>query len=130
MCSQDVEALRAYGFEDESILEAVVVTAMAVYRCTLSLGLGPVPDFGPQKLAPTRIASLRDVALHIPSPRIHEAARNKGPYVPAPYLSSKTWTFCYRSEESRIHTELLPRSDVAARLAGSGAGSSGQDSAT
>jgi RNA polymerase sigma-70 factor (ECF subfamily) len=91
MCSQDVEALRACGFEDESILEAVVVTAMAVYRCTLSLGLGPVPDFGPQKLAPTRIASLRDVALHIPSPRIHEAARNKGPYVPAPYLSSKTF---------------------------------------
>jgi RNA polymerase sigma-70 factor (ECF subfamily) len=91
MCSQDVEALRACGFEDESILEAVVVTAMAVYRCTLSLGLGPVPDFGPQKLAPTRIASLRDVALHIPSPRIHEAARKKGPYVPAPYLSSKTF---------------------------------------
>ncbi len=64
MCSEDVEALRECGLEDESILEAVVVTALAVYRCTLSLGLGPVPDFGPQKPAPMRIDPPRDVALH------------------------------------------------------------------
>src|SRR5277367_4944968 len=38
-------------------------------------------------------------------------------------------TFCHRSEESWIHTELFPRSDSAARLAGGGVGSSGQDSA-
>jgi uncharacterized peroxidase-related enzyme len=53
--------------------------------------LGPEADFGPRKLASTRIAPPRDVALHIPLPGIHEAARNKGPYVPAPYLSSKTF---------------------------------------
>jgi len=41
MCSEDIEALRACGFEDKLILEAVVVTALAVYRCTLSVGLGP-----------------------------------------------------------------------------------------
>jgi len=46
MCSEDIEALRACGFEDKLILEAVVVTALAVYRCTLSVGLGPEPDFG------------------------------------------------------------------------------------
>src|SRR6266436_4638122 len=91
MCSEDIEALRACGFEDKLILEAVVVTALAVYRCTLSVGLGPEADFGPRKLASTRIAPPRDVALHIPLPGIHEAARNKGPYVPAPYLSSKTF---------------------------------------
>lgn len=91
MCSDDIEALRAYGFGEELILEAVVVTALAIYRCTLSVGLGPEADFGPRKLASTRIAPLRDVALHIPSPGIHEAARNKGPYVSAPYLSSKTF---------------------------------------
>ncbi len=60
--SEDIDALRACGFEDESILEAVVVTALGIYRCTLSVGLGPEPDFG------------------------------KGAYVPAPYLSPKTFT--------------------------------------
>ena len=44
VCWQDIEALRTGGFGDESIFEAVVVTALAVYRCTLSLGLGP--EFG------------------------------------------------------------------------------------
>jgi alkylhydroperoxidase family enzyme len=43
--SEDIEVLRACGFEDEVILEAVVLTALAVYRCTLSMGLGPEPDF-------------------------------------------------------------------------------------
>ena len=60
--SEDIEALRACGFEDESILEAVVVTALAVYRCTLSVGLGPEPDFGPRKLASTRIDPPRGVS--------------------------------------------------------------------
>src|SRR5260370_20021189 len=91
VCSEDIEALRACGFEDKLILEAVVVTALAVYRRRLCVGLGPEADFGPGKLASTRIAPPRDVALHIPLPGIHEAARNKGPYVPAPYLSSKTF---------------------------------------
>ncbi len=41
---EDIEALRTCGFDDESILEAVLVTALAIYRSTLSLGLGPEPD--------------------------------------------------------------------------------------
>ena len=32
------------------ILETVIVTALAVYRCTLSVGLGPESDFGPPML--------------------------------------------------------------------------------
>ena len=51
VCSKDIETLRASGFNDESILEAVVMTALAVYRCTLSVGLGPAPDFGSRKIA-------------------------------------------------------------------------------
>ena len=89
--SEDIEALRACGFEDEAILEAVVVTALAVYRCTLSVGLGPEPDFGPRRLASTRIDPPREGALHGLSPDAHEAARRKGPYVPAPYLSPETF---------------------------------------
>ena len=89
VCSEDIEALRACGFDDESIFEAVVVTALAAYRCTLSRGLGPEPDFEPRKLVcrqshPAREEALRSVLLDA-----HHAAKGKGPYVPAPYLSAK-----------------------------------------
>ena len=89
--SEDIQALRACGFTDESILEAVVVTALAIYRCTLSVGLGPEPDFGPRKLASTRIDPPREGELHGLLPDIHEAAQRRGPYVPAPYLSPSTF---------------------------------------
>src|SRR5258707_590907 len=90
--SEDIDALRACGFEDESILEAVVVTALGIYRCTLSVGLGPEPDFGTRKLPSTRIDPPREGAFPSPLPDIHEAAHRKGAYVPAPYLSPKTFT--------------------------------------
>jgi RNA polymerase sigma-70 factor (ECF subfamily) len=90
--SEDIDALRAYGFEDESILDAIAVTALAIYRCTLSAGLGPEPDFGARKLASTRIHPSLQGALPSLLPDIHEAAHRKGPYVPAPYLSPKTFT--------------------------------------
>jgi RNA polymerase sigma-70 factor (ECF subfamily) len=89
--SEDIEALRACGFDDESILEAVVVTALAIYRCTLSVGLGPEPDFGSRNLASTKTYPPHDRALPGLLPHIHEAARRKGPYVPAPYLSPQTF---------------------------------------
>ena len=38
--SDDIEALRAFGLSDESIIEAVATTALAAYRCSLSAGLG------------------------------------------------------------------------------------------
>ena len=129
---EDIEALRTCGFDDESILEAVLVTALAIYRSTLSLGLGPEPDFGLRELAPTRIDSAREGAPRDLLHDEHGVAQRKGPYVPAPYLSSQDAfrAFRRRSEESRIRPELFPRSDFAARLAGSGVGSDGQNSAT
>ena len=93
VCSGDIDALRACGFGDESIFEAVVVTALAVYRCTLSVGLGPEPDFGPRKLPPD---DLRSAAVPSASRFIiadsHEPEQRKGPYVRAPYLSPKTFS--------------------------------------
>ncbi len=87
----DIEALRACGFEDESILEAVSVAALAVYRCTLSAGLNPEPDF-PRRAPVARKSSPPSGAAHNhQSSGIHEAARRKGPYVPAPYLSSSAF---------------------------------------
>ncbi len=89
--SEDIEALRAREFGDEAIFEAVVATALAIYRCTLSVGLGPEPDFGWRTLPATRIVSPHEEAPHSASPHVHAAAKRKGPYVPAPYVSPRTF---------------------------------------
>jgi len=86
---EDVEALRARGFGDEAILEAVVLTALAIYRCTLSVALGSEPDFKPRN-SPTK--TLRGAAAPptVVSNTRHKSGR-RGPYVPAPYLSPATF---------------------------------------
>ena len=89
--SEDIEALRTCGFQDEAIFEAVVTTALAVYRCTLSAGLGPEPDFVLRKRPAARIVPPREGAPRSPLPHVHAATKRKGPYVPAPYLSPKTF---------------------------------------
>jgi RNA polymerase sigma-70 factor (ECF subfamily) len=91
VCSEDIDALRACGFGDESIFEAVFVTALAVYRCTLSVGLRPEPDFGPRKLPSTTFDQPQSLARHGLLRDAHEAEQRKGPYLPAPYLSPKTF---------------------------------------
>ena len=91
VCSDDIEALRACGFTDEAILEAVVVTAFAIYRSTLSLGLGPAPDFEPRRLDSSKCDAARKAATHGAPSHDHGVARKKGPYVSAPYLSPKTF---------------------------------------
>jgi RNA polymerase sigma-70 factor (ECF subfamily) len=91
VCSREIDALRTCGFGDESIFEAVVVTALAVYRCTLSVGLRPEPDFGPRKLPWTTVDQPQRLARHGLLRDAHEAEQRKGPYVPAPYLSPKTF---------------------------------------
>jgi RNA polymerase sigma-70 factor (ECF subfamily) len=88
---EDIKALRECGFENESILETVIVTALAAYRCTLSLGLGPEPDFGAPMFASTRVDPPSGVILRGSFADAHDGTRKKGPYVPAPYLSSKTF---------------------------------------
>ena len=91
VCVDDINALRECGLEDKRILETVIVTALAVYRCTLSVGLGPEPDFGPPKLTSMRVDPLPGVALRGLFSDAREAAQRKGPYVAAPYLSPKTF---------------------------------------
>ena len=88
ICWEDIEDLRACGFADEVIFETAIVTALAAYCCTLSVGLGPEPDFRPPNLASLRIGSPADTALPGFLPDIHGTRQKKrGPYVPAPYLS-------------------------------------------
>jgi RNA polymerase sigma-70 factor (ECF subfamily) len=89
--SGDVEALRTSGLADEAILEAVLAAALAVYRCTLSVGLGPQPDFEPRK-APSRSTDSPPGGERAGVwSDAREPARRKGSYLSAPYLSPKTF---------------------------------------
>jgi RNA polymerase sigma-70 factor (ECF subfamily) len=70
---EDISRLRAQGFNDEAVLEAILVTALANFFCTLSTGLGPMPDF----------------ALRVPNP-VNIPRPDPGSYVggtSGPYLS-------------------------------------------
>jgi RNA polymerase sigma-70 factor, ECF subfamily len=49
-CSFEGEQLRAYGFTQPQIIEAVVVSSLANFLNTLQAGLGAVPDFPPRRV--------------------------------------------------------------------------------
>jgi RNA polymerase sigma-70 factor (ECF subfamily) len=89
--SEDIEVLRDCGFGDESIIEAVAATALAVYRCTLSVGLAPEPDFGQRELASKVIADPGALEPRRSLRGTHQALQTKGPYVRAPYMNPKTF---------------------------------------
>jgi RNA polymerase sigma-70 factor, ECF subfamily len=62
----DIAALRDHGFRDESILEAILVTALGELLCTLSRGLGLSPDCESQAI-PSRLitTSPTDARLYV-----------------------------------------------------------------
>jgi RNA polymerase sigma-70 factor (ECF subfamily) len=47
----DIDALRAQGLTDQHVLEAILITALTRFLCTLSVGLNVEPDFDPQPMA-------------------------------------------------------------------------------
>ncbi len=89
--SGDIETLRGCGLDDESILDAVQVTALARFLCTLSAGLAPEPDFEPRKLSSPTISPPREPGS--PSSVAHgsHAPGKKGPHVRALYQSPNTF---------------------------------------
>jgi alkylhydroperoxidase family enzyme len=46
----DIDALRTYGFDDEQILEAILIVRLAKFANFVSFGLGTVPDFEPRPI--------------------------------------------------------------------------------
>ena len=88
---QDIEELRVQGFGDETIVEAVAITALALYRCTLSVALGPEPDFKPQSLPPRKVPAPRDGTHAAVGSDGQRNTKGRGPYVAAPYLSPNTF---------------------------------------
>jgi RNA polymerase sigma-70 factor, ECF subfamily len=88
---EDIEALRAQGWKDEAILEAVAVSALAVYRCTLSVALRPEPDVELRNLRPKIIRGAGEALPSAVATDSRRKAARKGPYVAAPYLSPITF---------------------------------------
>src|SRR5258708_280592 len=89
--SGDIETLRGGGLDDESILEAVQVTALARFLCTLSRGLAPEPDFEPWKLSSLAISPPREPGSQGTVAQGPRAPGKKGPYLRAVYQSPKTF---------------------------------------
>lgn len=58
----DVDGLRAHGFTDHQILEAVVMASLTTFLNTLQEGLGTVPDFRPRRVFPLRVNPSEDLA--------------------------------------------------------------------
>ncbi len=98
MSLEDVEGLRRHGFGDESIIEAIVTTALAVFRCTLSAGLGPEPDFVPRDLPSLPTTTPPRMTVQGSLRGIHQAQQKKGPFVRAPYISKTFAPFAALSE--------------------------------
>jgi RNA polymerase sigma-70 factor (ECF subfamily) len=63
----ELEGLRRAGFADEAILEAILLTSLARFLCTLSAGLGVAPDFEPPALPQSSKKASRPVAT-VPAP--------------------------------------------------------------
>src|SRR5260370_11532156 len=47
---KDIDRLQSYGFTEEHVLEAVVVTALNNFINTLQMGVGATPDVKPQRV--------------------------------------------------------------------------------
>jgi uncharacterized peroxidase-related enzyme len=48
--SHDIEGLRTFGFNDQQIMEAVVIVGFAKFANFVAFGLGTVPDFDSSKI--------------------------------------------------------------------------------
>jgi|SRR5271165_3253191 len=51
IASSDIETLRTYGFNEQQILEAVLLVGWAKFANTVAFGLGTVPDFSSRRVA-------------------------------------------------------------------------------
>lgn len=131
---QDVERLRGNGFTDQAILEAVLVTALTQFLCTLSAGLGAEPDFENGSLPPRVAAPLAAPSEGFPSghareePKRHLQAADLSPASFPPFaffearfgfvpniFRSQTLRPDVVAAEARVVEAVLLREDVLSR---------------
>jgi len=84
--SKDIGDLRAVGFGDDAILEALLAIALARMLCTISAGLAPDVDFEPRKLPVPNAVQMRE--LKPPSGDFQAWRHTAGPYLRSPELSA------------------------------------------
>jgi RNA polymerase sigma-70 factor, ECF subfamily len=80
---EDIARLRRHELNDESILEAILTTALTNFLCTLSAGLGPSPDFEPRAIPHSSECPLRDARSYV--------GGTSGPYLRTVELSPETF---------------------------------------
>jgi len=85
----DVDLLRQHSFSDEQILEAVLMTALTGFLCTLSTGLGARPDFEPRQIKPAAMA--RGAPPRWPAPTRTHTHERPGAYLRAVDLSAESF---------------------------------------
>jgi RNA polymerase sigma-70 factor, ECF subfamily len=72
-CRFEAEQLKAHGFTEPQIIEAVVVSSLANFINTLQAGLGAVPDFPPRSvLSPTNLYRFAHKSRPIPNDAVSE----------------------------------------------------------
>ena len=108
VCKHDVEALRASGFDDSLILEAVLAVALGQLLCTLANALGPNLDAG----LPTP-ALIESSGL----PEPVEWVEARGPYLrPGPQPASNFQPYAFFREQfgfvPNLFQEQMLRPDV------------------
>jgi uncharacterized peroxidase-related enzyme len=103
---EDVTVLRDHGFANESILEAILVTGLTNFFCTLSTGLGASPDFDPRAIPGSHKAIPPDKRLYV--------GGTAGPYLDAVVLSPESFppfAFSWKDLASFRKSSVPKRSD-------------------
>lgn len=90
VCQEDIEELRAHGFDDDSILEASLVAGLTSYICATSSGLKPQPDGEIMVLPAVPIGPSEAALRRIPSHSTHGSSKKES-YVHAVYQSPETF---------------------------------------
>ncbi len=90
----DIELLREGGLSDEQILEAELIVSYEAFACTLSTGLGIVPDFEKKQIPLTSPSYAFD-----PSLAKEERAPRTGPYLRAVELPADFWPYPFFQEK-------------------------------
>ena len=59
---RDIDVLRTYGYNDQQILDAVLMVALAKFTNFVAFGLGTTPDFDPSKAILAHLAAAGESA--------------------------------------------------------------------
>src|SRR5712691_5269858 len=91
---EDVTGPFAFGLTDESMLEAVLITGLTNFLCTLSTGLGAAPDFEPKQSpttgpAPSLGADSPKIGEEISGPYLRAVERSPDDFVPFAFFREK-----------------------------------------